>query len=53
MLFRSGELGEENWPLVQVSGDGKNISMNISDDQPITFGNKGQSIWLDPEVAAR
>ncbi|NLQ06453.1 hypothetical protein [Cylindrospermopsis raciborskii] len=53
VLFRSGELGEENWPLVQVSGDGKNISMNISDDQPITFGNKGQSIWLDPEVAAR
>ncbi|MBG0743908.1 hypothetical protein FLX35_02370 [Cylindrospermopsis raciborskii LB2897] len=53
VLFRSGELGEENWPLVQVSGDGKNINMNISDDQPITFGNKGQSIWLDPEVAAR
>ncbi|MEB3145813.1 MAG: hypothetical protein VKL02_06690, partial [Cylindrospermopsis raciborskii 1523720] len=53
VLFRSGELGEENWPLVQVSGDGKNINMNISDDQPIIFGNKGQTIWLDPEVAAR
>lgn len=53
VLFRSGELGEENWPLVQVSGDGKNINMSISDDQPITFGNKGQNIWSDPEVAAR
>jgi hypothetical protein len=53
VLFRSGELGEENWPLVQVSGDGKNVNMSISDDQPITFGNKRQNIWSDPEIAAR
>jgi hypothetical protein len=39
VLFRAGELGEENWPLMQV--------------QPITFGKKVTEIWAGPQVAYR
>ncbi|MEH2283698.1 MAG: hypothetical protein V7K90_20610 [Nostoc sp.] len=52
VLFRAGELGEENWPLMQVANDGKTIT-TTDDDQPITFGKKVTEIWAGPQVAYR
>jgi hypothetical protein len=51
-LFRAGEMGEENWPLVQVASDGKSLDTTDA-DQPITFGQKVKDIWADPQVAYR
>jgi hypothetical protein len=52
VLFRAGELGEENWPLVQVANDGQTLNMSAEEDQPITFGESAK-IWADPQVASR
>ncbi len=52
VLFRAGELGEENWPLMQVANDGKTIT-TTDDDQPITFGKKVTELWAGPQVAYR
>ncbi|MEH1842079.1 MAG: hypothetical protein V7L20_25935 [Nostoc sp.] len=52
VLFRAGELGEENWPLIQVANDGKTITATDS-DRPITFGKKITEIWAGPQVAYR
>ncbi|MEH1966479.1 hypothetical protein [Nostoc sp.] len=52
VLFRAGELGEENWPLMQVANDGKTVT-TTNDDQPITFGKKVTEIWAGPQVAYR
>jgi len=51
VLFRAGELGEENWPLVKVASDGKTV--NTDTDQPITFGQKLTEVWAGPQVAYR
>ncbi|MEH2081503.1 MAG: hypothetical protein V7K89_16325 [Nostoc sp.] len=52
VLFRAGELGEENWPLMQVANDGKTVP-TTDQDQPITFGKKVTEIWAGPQVAYR
>jgi hypothetical protein len=52
ILFRSGELGQENWHLLQVANDGKTVDISAEGDQAVTFGRKG-SIWVDPEVVSR
>ncbi|MBN3959577.1 hypothetical protein [Nostoc sp. NMS8] len=52
VLFRAGELGEDNWPLVQVTNDGKTVT-TTDNDQPITFGKKVTEIWAGPQVAYR
>ncbi|MCC5630884.1 hypothetical protein LC613_23975 [Nostoc sphaeroides CHAB 2801] len=52
VLFRAGELGEENWPLMQVANDGKTVT-TTDEDQPITFGKKVTEIWAGPQVAYR
>ncbi|MEH2097993.1 hypothetical protein [Nostoc sp.] len=52
VLFRAGELGEENWPLMQVANDGKTIT-TTTDDRPITFGKKVTEVWAGPQVAYR
>lgn len=52
VLFRAGELGEENWPLLQVANDGRTVDISAEGDQAVTFGEKG-SIWADPQVASR
>ncbi|MDZ7965499.1 MAG: hypothetical protein RM368_11045 [Nostoc sp. DedSLP03] len=52
VLFRAGELGEENWPLMQVANDGKTITTTDS-DRAITFGKKVTEIWAGPQVAYR
>jgi hypothetical protein len=53
VLFRAGELGEENWPLVKVTNDGKTVNTTTEDDQPIIFGKKVTEIWAGPQVAYR
>ncbi|OBQ40557.1 MAG: hypothetical protein AN485_04460 [Anabaena sp. MDT14b] len=52
VLFRAGELGEENWPLLQVANDGRTVDISAEGDQAVTFGEKG-STWADPQVASR
>jgi hypothetical protein len=52
-LFRAGELGEENWPLVQVSSDGKSVNVSTDGDQPVTFGERDPQVWAEPQVASR
>jgi hypothetical protein len=52
VLFREGEMGEEEWPLVQVATDGKTLNPTDT-DQPVTFGDKLSEIWAGPQVATR
>jgi hypothetical protein len=51
VLFRTGELGDEDWPLVKVGSDGKTV--NVTTDQPITFGERVTPVWGEPQVASR
>jgi hypothetical protein len=53
VLFRAGEMGEENWPLVKVANDGKTLPTTTDADQPITFGKKVTEVWAGPQVAYR
>ncbi len=52
VLFRTGEMGDENWPLVTVADDGKTASA-ADVDQPVTFGNQAVQVWAGPQVAYR
>ncbi len=52
VLFRAGEMGEENWPLVTVTNDG-NTAIATQADQPVTFGQKVTELWAGPPVAYR
>ncbi|MBE9207399.1 hypothetical protein IQ244_12880 [Nostoc sp. LEGE 06077] len=51
VLFREGEMGEENWPLVKVATDGKTVDTTDA-DQPVTFGDQTE-VWSGPQVATR
>ncbi|MBW4508794.1 MAG: hypothetical protein KME64_20105 [Scytonematopsis contorta HA4267-MV1] len=53
VLFRAGKLGDEDWPLMQVSSDGKTVTTNSEIDQPMTYGQKLTNVWGDPQVAVR
>jgi hypothetical protein len=52
VMFRTGELGDENWPLVTVSSDGK-TGAATEVDQPITYGEQVTQVWAGPQVAYR
>jgi hypothetical protein len=52
VMFRTGELGDENWPLVNVSDEGKTTSATEI-DQPVTFGSRVSNVWAGPQVAYR
>jgi len=52
VLFRAGEMGAENWPLVTVADDGS-TAIATEADQPITFGQKVTELWAAPPVAYR
>jgi hypothetical protein len=52
VMFRTGELGDENWPLVTVSSDGK-TGAATEVDQPITYGEQVKQVWAGPQVAYR
>ncbi|MBW4613885.1 MAG: hypothetical protein KME21_11510 [Desmonostoc vinosum HA7617-LM4] len=53
VLFRAGEMGEENWPLVKVSNNGETVNTTTDADQPITFGRELTEVWSGPQVAYR
>ncbi|WP_026100429.1 hypothetical protein [Fortiea contorta] len=53
VMFRTGELGEENWPLMTVANDGKTLATTLEADQPITFGNQIAEVWPSPQFASR
>jgi hypothetical protein len=52
VMFRTGELGDEDWPLVNVSDEGKTTGATDI-DQPVTFGNRVSDVWAGPQVAYR
>jgi hypothetical protein len=52
VMFRTGELGDENWPLVTVSSDGKTAAATEV-DQPTTYGEQVRQVWAGPQVAYR
>jgi hypothetical protein len=52
VLFRAGEMGEEDWSLLTVADDGKTTSATDR-DQPVTFGNQSKQVWAGPQVAYR
>jgi hypothetical protein len=52
VLFRVGEMGEENWPLVQVASDGKTVT-TTDVDQPVTYRENTPDVWAGPQVAYR
>lgn len=52
VMFRTGELGDEDWPLVTVSDEGKTTGA-ADIDKPVTFGNRVSDVWAGPQVAYR
>lgn len=52
VMFRTGQLGDENWPLVTVSSDGK-TGAATEIDQPTTYGEQVTQVWAGPQVAYR
>ena len=52
VMFRAGELGEEEWPLVTVADNGTTVAATNA-DQPVVFGDHNQDIWRGSQVAYR
>ncbi len=52
ILFRSGELGEEEWPVLAVANDGS-TAIATDTDKAVTFGEKVKEVWPGPQVAYR
>ncbi|MDJ0677676.1 MAG: hypothetical protein QNJ36_20210 [Calothrix sp. MO_167.B42] len=52
VMFRAGELGEEEWPLVTVADNGTTVAATDA-DQPVVFGDLNQDIWGGSQVAYR
>ncbi|MBW4631297.1 MAG: hypothetical protein KME30_05155 [Iphinoe sp. HA4291-MV1] len=52
LMFRAGELGDEEWSLVTVAYDGKTVAAT-SPDQPVIYGQRGKDVWAGPQVAYR
>jgi hypothetical protein len=52
VLFRAGELGEEQWPLLTVGYDGKTVAATNA-DQAVTYGQRVKEVWAGPQVAYR
>ncbi|WP_017315119.1 hypothetical protein [Mastigocladopsis repens] len=52
VLFRAGELGEEEWPMVTVAYDGKTVTATNA-DHPVVYGQRVKELWAGPQVAYR
>jgi hypothetical protein len=52
VLFRAGELGEEEWPLLTVGYNGETVAAT-SADQAVTYGQRLKEVWAGPQVAYR
>lgn len=48
VLFRAGELGEENWPLWAVDINGQTIA--ATEDKPAVFGQRVNNVWAGPQA---
>jgi hypothetical protein len=46
VLFRAGNMGDENWPLYMVDASGQ--TTQAAEDEPITFGH-ANSNWAGPQ----
>ena len=52
VIFRAGNLGDEQWPLWAVTGNGQTVAATDI-DQPIVFGKLLNQVWSGPQVASR
>lgn len=52
VLFRAGELGDENWSLWAVNNNGLTVAATEL-DKPIVFGKRIDQIWSGPQIAYR
>ncbi|MCX7595897.1 MAG: hypothetical protein N2235_19475 [Fischerella sp.] len=52
VLFRTGEIGQEDWLVLAVSDDGRTV-IATQTDRPVTFGKKVKEVWGKPQVAYR
>lgn len=52
VVFRAGELGEEEWPLMTVAYDGKTVAATTT-EQPVVYGKRVTDVWAEPQVAYR
>ena len=43
VLFRAGQMGEENWPLYAVDASGQTLP--VVSDQPLAFGQYASGFW--------
>ncbi|MEB3212512.1 MAG: hypothetical protein VKL39_14225, partial [Leptolyngbyaceae bacterium] len=48
VLFRAGQLGDEQWPLVAV--DVNNSSFASVEDQPVAYGHLAEHFWNGPQA---
>jgi hypothetical protein len=47
VLFRAGNMGDEQWPIYAVDANGQTTS--ATGDQPIAFGQFSSSVWAGPQ----
>lgn len=52
VLFRTGEMGEEEWPVLAVASDGNTV-IAADADKAVTFGETIKQVWPGPQVAYR
>lgn len=52
VLFRAGNLGDEQWSLWAVAGNGQTVAATDV-DQPLVFGKVLNQDWSGPQVAYR
>ncbi|KAB8330523.1 hypothetical protein SD80_028040 [Scytonema tolypothrichoides VB-61278] len=52
VVFRAGELGQEEWPLMTVGYDGKTVAATTT-EQPVVYGKRVTDVWAEPQVAYR
>ena len=50
VLFRAGNMGEENWSLWTVDGDGRTTL--AESDRAVTFGQTVSNVWMGPQLHA-
>jgi hypothetical protein len=48
VLFRAGQMGDEQWPMVAV--DPNNSSFLAAGDQPIAYGQAAENFWNGPQA---
>lgn len=52
VLFRAGQMGQEDWDLWAVNVDGLTIAAN-DEDQPLVYGQVVNNVWAGPQAYQR